>query len=215
MVDKTRSSSMAEDTAVSLAKHMDNYIKNSEAIVAAVQAAALPLRKEISGLKDELATLKSELDEVKAIANNNEQYSRSNSIRILGLIMSEEDGEDCYDNVLDLCENVLEIEVGRVELDKVHRVGKPREAVDGSERPPPPRAMTVKLKGYGTKIKFIKAHRGLRGKNIYINKDLTKDTHDFLLKIKKDCVEGVAVYIVDGCVLIWPVSRTQERFIVL
>ena len=129
--------------------------------------------------------------------------------------MSEEEGEDCYDNVLDLCENVLEIEVGRVELDKVHRVGKPREAVDGSERPPPPRAMTVKLKGYGTKIKFIKAHRGLRGKNIYINKDLTKDTHDFLLQIKKDCVEGVAVYIVDGCVLIWPVSRTQERFIVL
>ena len=45
MVDKTRSSSMAEDTAVSFAKHMDNYIKNSEAIVAAVQAAALPLRK--------------------------------------------------------------------------------------------------------------------------------------------------------------------------
>ena len=36
--------------------------------------------------------------------------------------MSEEEGEDCYDNVLDLCENVLEIEVGRVELDKVHRV---------------------------------------------------------------------------------------------
>ena len=216
MVDKTRSSSMAEDTAVSFAKHMDNYIKNSEAIVAAVQAAALPLRKgQKKGLKDELATLKSELDEVKAIANNNEQYSRSNSIRILGLIMSEEEGEDCYDNVLDLCENVLEIEVGRVELDRVHRVGKPREAVEGSERPPPPRPMTVKLKGYDTKIKFIKAHRCLSGKNIYINKDLTKDTHDFLLKIKKDCVEGVAVYIVDGCVLIWPVSRTQERFIVL
>ena len=57
--------------------------------------------------------------------------------------MSEEEGEDCYDNVLDLCENGLEIEVGRVELHRVHRVGKPREAVDGSERPPPPRAMTV------------------------------------------------------------------------
>ena len=166
MAGKTRSSSMAEDTAVSFAKHMDNYIKNSEvftkAIVAAVQATAFPLRKEISGLKDELAKLKSELHEMKAKANNNEQYSRSNSVRILGL--SEEEGEDCYDNALDLCENVLEIEVGRVKLDEVHRVGKPREAVDGSERPPPPRAMTVKLKGYGTKIKFMKAHRGLRRK---------------------------------------------------
>ena len=70
---------MAEDTAVSFAKHMGNYIRNSEvftkAIVTAVQAAALPLRKEISCLKDELAKLKSKPDEVKTKANNNEQYS--------------------------------------------------------------------------------------------------------------------------------------------
>ena len=208
---------MTEDTAVSFAKHMGNYIRNSEvftkAMVTAVQAAALPLRKEISCLKDELAKLKSKPDEVKTKANNNEQYSRRNSIRIFGL--SEEEGEDWYDKVLDLCENVLKIEVGRDELDREHRVGKPREVVEGSERPPPPRTMIVKLKGYGTKSKFMKAGRGLRGKNIYINKDLTKDTHDFLLQIKTDCVEGVAVYIVDGCVLIWRVSRIQERFIVL
>jgi len=114
-------------------------------IVATVQAAVLPLQKEISCLTDELAKLKSELDEVKAKANNNEQYSRRNSIRIFG--QNEEEGEDCYAKVVDLCENVLEIEVGRNELDRVHRVRKPREAGDGSERPPPSRAMTVKLKG--------------------------------------------------------------------
>ena len=145
---------------------------------------------QTTALKDELAKLKSELDEVKAKANNNEQYWRSNSIRILGLIMSEEEGEDCYDNVLDLCENVLEIEVGRVELDSVHRVGKPREAVDGSERPPPPRAITVKLKGYGTKIKFMRAHRGLRGKNIYINKDLTKTPMTSFYKLRRIASKG-------------------------
>ena len=52
--------------------------------------------------------------------------------------------EDCYDKVVDPCENVLEIEAGRGELDRVHRVGKPREAVDGIERQPPPRALIVK-----------------------------------------------------------------------
>ena len=92
----------------------------TKAIVAAVQAAVLPLQKEISCLKDELAKLKSELDEVKAKANNNKQYSRRNSIRIFG--QNEEEGEDCYAKVVDLCENVLEIEVGRNELDRVHRV---------------------------------------------------------------------------------------------
>ena len=63
MAGKTRC--MAEDTAVSFAKHMDNYIKSLEvfkhSIVAAVQAAVLPLQKEISCVKDELAKLKSEL----------------------------------------------------------------------------------------------------------------------------------------------------------
>ena len=84
----------------------------------------------------------------------------------------------------------------RDELDRVQRVGKSRESVDGSERTPPPR----ELKSYGTKIKFMKARRGLRGKNIYIDEDLTKDNHDFLLQIKKDCAKGIAVYTADGCV---------------
>ena len=139
---------------------------------------------------------------MKAKANKNEQYSRRNSIRIFGL--NEEEGEDCYDKVLQLCENVLEIEVGRDDLDRVHRVGKSlREAVDSSKRLHPPRAMIVKLNSYGTKVKAMRAGRGLRGKNIYINEHLTKVNHDFLLQIKKDCPEGVAVYTVDGCVLAW------------
>lgn len=61
--------------------------------------------------------------------------------------------------------------------------------------------MIVKLKSYGTNIKVMKVRRGLRGKNIYINEDFTEVNHDFLLQIKKDCAEWVAVYTVDGCVL--------------
>ena len=124
MAGKTRSSSMAEDTAVSFTKHMDNYTKNSE--VCLQKPSSLQFKQqfvraaEISCLKDELAKLKSELDEVKAKANNNKQYSRRNSIRIFG--QNEEEGEDCCAKVVDLCENVLEIEVGRNELDIVHRV---------------------------------------------------------------------------------------------
>ena len=93
MAGKTRSSGMAEETAASFAKHMDNYIKNSEvfkhSMVAAAQAAVRLLKKEISCVKDELAKLKNELAEVKAKANKNEQYSRRNSIRIEILFYSE------------------------------------------------------------------------------------------------------------------------------
>ena len=160
MADKTRSSSTAED----FTKHLDNYFKNSKvfknALVTAVQVAVFPLQEEITNLKDELAKLLSELNEVKVKANSNEQNSRRNSFRIFGL--NEEEGEDFYEKVLNLCENVLEIQVRRDELNRAYRVGKPREAEAGSENSPP-RAMIVKLSGYGTKVKFMKARRVLRG----------------------------------------------------
>ena len=198
MAGKTRSSSTADD----FTKHLDNYIKNSEAfknaIVSAVHAAVFPLQEEITNLKDQLAKLMSELNEVKVKANSNEQYSRRNSVRIFGL--NKEERENCYDKVLNLCQNELEIQVRRDELDRAHRVDKPREAEVGSGNSPT-RAMIVKLCGYGTKLKFMKARWGLRSKQIYINEDLTKVNHDFLLRVKKSCIDGVAVYTVDGNVM--------------
>ena len=97
---------------------------------------------------------------MKVKANSNEQYSTRNSFRIFGL--NEEEGEDFYEKVFNLCENVLEIQVRRDELNRAYRVGKAREAGAGSKNSPP-RAMIVKLSGYGTKEKFMKARRGLRG----------------------------------------------------
>ena len=47
--------------------------------------------------------------------------------------------------------------------EQVERIIKPREAEVGCENSPP-RAMIVKLSGYGTNVKFMKARRGLRGK---------------------------------------------------
>ncbi|KAJ7390354.1 hypothetical protein OS493_025605 [Desmophyllum pertusum] len=102
MAGKTRSSSVVEDSAISFAKRMDQYIQNSnvfkQAIASAVQEAVLPLQAEIASLKSELNILRSQLTEVKAKANDNEQYSRRNNIRIFGL--PEEEGEDCYRKVL-------------------------------------------------------------------------------------------------------------------
>ena len=103
----------------------------------------------------------------KANAHTNEQYSRRNNIRIFGL--PEEDGEDCFQKVLYLCENDLKINVKREDLDRVHRVGRPKESQGGIENPSP-RAMIVKVIGHGIKMKIMKACRTLKGKNIFIKK---------------------------------------------
>ena len=54
---------------------------------------------------------------MKAKANANEQHSRRHNIHIFGL--PEEDGEDCFQKVLDLCKNDLKINVIREDLDCV------------------------------------------------------------------------------------------------
>ena len=76
----------------------------------------------------------------------------------MGLTKKRE--EDFYEKLFNLCENVLEIQVRRDELDRAHRICKPRETEVGSENSPP-RAKIVKVSGYGTKVKFMKARKGL------------------------------------------------------
>ena len=68
----------------------------------------------------------------------------SSRIPFLIFELNEEEGEDCDEKVLNLCENELGIQVCRDELDRAHRVGRPREAEAGSEDPPP-RVIIMKL----------------------------------------------------------------------
>ena len=209
---KTRSSSYTSEMAVTFAKQMDEYIKNStvfkETISEACNAALLeivkPLKDEIASLRNEVDQLKLKLSELSSKANNNEQYSRRNNLRIFGI--PEVVGEDCYDVVLSLCVNDLGINVSREELDRAHRVGRQKDARQG-QTSPPPCAMIVKLAAHRTKMKFMKARRNLAPKKIFINEDLTKANHKLLLYVKKHVPEGVSVYSVDGTIM----ARSSDR----
>ena len=76
---KTRSSSVADEAAISLAKQMDLYVTNSvvfkQAIASKVQETVLPLQVEIASLKSDLINLRSQLVEAKAKSNDDEQCS--------------------------------------------------------------------------------------------------------------------------------------------
>ena len=199
---KTRSRSVAlDDSPTTFAATMDDYIRNSsvfsKAIASAVQLAVNPLNIKVGCLEQEVEVLKTELAEIKSKANANEQYSRRNNVRILGL--PEAEGEDCYQVLLAFCENDLKISVTREEIDRAHRVGKVKTPREGQDEPPP-RPMIVKLAGHSTKMKFMKAKRNLGGKKMFVNEDLTKINHKFMMHIKEQCPEGVSVFTIDGVV---------------
>ena len=73
------------------------------------------MKGKISKLEE--AQLKSE-----ATINNMEQYSRRNNIRIFGL--NENQVEDTFKIVQNLCKQTLEIDLDEASIDRCHRVGK-------------------------------------------------------------------------------------------
>lgn len=91
--------------------------------------------------------------------------------------------------------------MGREELDRTHRVGKPKVAEENDENLLLPRAMNMKLRGHDTKMKIVKTHRNLQGSNIFINEDLTKLNHKFLMYVRNKSTDGVAVYSMAGTVM--------------
>ena len=104
----------------------------ASAVVVTVEEIVKPLHTETS-LKDEVAHLKLKLANVEAKTNDNEQYSRRNNFLIFGL--AEECNEDCYNKVFKLCEDHLNIEVSRGEIDRAHRVGQLKQVSNGHPKP--------------------------------------------------------------------------------
>jgi hypothetical protein len=61
----------------------------------------------------------------------------------------EEEGEDCIKKIVDMCKGTMGIQLEASDIDRAHRVGKPR-----CDKP---RAIIVKLKSHSDMTRLIKA----------------------------------------------------------
>lgn len=209
----------ADDLQRMLETKMDTFLKSDEfkdtltasireAIGDVIQAAVTPFKEaidkfdervqeaiatEITPLKEVIKHLHRKLDEVQSKANENEQYSRRNNIRIHGI--NQTDDEDCYEEVINFCDRELNIAIDRSEIDRAHRVGRPNN--DARSRP-----IIVKLKSFHTKLNIMKNKRKLRGKPLYVNEDLTKANQQLLMYARKECRVTGLVYTTDGYIFV-------------
>ena len=78
------------------------------------------------------------------------------------------------------------VKIDQHEIDRAHRVGRPK--ADG------PRSIIVKLKSFGTKTLVTKNRRKLKGKNLYVNEDLTKPNQELYMQVRKDFREVGPAY---------------------
>ena len=213
MTTKTHSSSKVEEFPTELEQKMEAFLKSeafrkilSTAVNVAVEMAIKCFKNEFvelidsridvledmnKHLQEDLNELNRRLNKVQNKANDNEQYSRRNNLRIYGI--AEKQIENCYDEVTKFCNEELGVSIERNEIDRAHRVGKPSDTNS--------RAIIVKLKSYHTKLSIMKNKAKLRGKPLFINEDLTRANQQLLMHCKDKCRDSASVYTIDGYIL--------------
>ena len=127
-----------------------------------------------------------EQNHIKEIsADNAEQYSRRNCLRISDV---PENNDEVTDNiVLDLA-TAIDADIKLEDIDRSHRLGKPKSRDSSDDTPARPRDIIVKFSIYRARQKVYKARaltkqRGYKG--IFINEDLTKNRSLLLYEARR------------------------------
>ncbi|KAK7486001.1 hypothetical protein BaRGS_00022753 [Batillaria attramentaria] len=156
------------------------------------------LRGEVFDLKQENDKLKAELkkcqnqqekaDEVvkeakflasvaERRANDLEQYTRRNNVRVLGVPESDrESGEECESKVLKLFQDKLGLtRMGASDIEACHRIGKRERQQGQNQRQNNPRPIIVRFISRKAAEAVLANRRKMKGSGRAIVEDLTKD----------------------------------------
>lgn len=159
-----------------------------EALNMALSKIIEPLNKTIVDLQERESSLESQLSHVANMAKDNEQYSRRSNVRISGF--DEEQGENCVEKITTFCNEKLNVDISDKNIDRAHRVGKPREGRS--------RAIIVRFNSHKDKIAVMRQRRELYSSRYYINEDLTSRNQHLLYQAKKKCRNVVSAWSRDG-----------------
>ena len=182
----------------------------SELVNSIVSGVLSGLNSRIPSLENENRQLQQRIQQIETAADNSEQYSRRNCLRISGI--QETDAENTDDLVLNLARSI-DVELSLGDIDRSHRLGRPGNATGDTPRP---RDIVVKFVSYRSRAKFYKArvltkNRGYRG--VFINEHLTR-SRGKLLYLARRLVKSRqlnSAWTSDGVVLIRHLDDTVRR----
>ncbi|KAI4467131.1 l1 transposable element-related [Holotrichia oblita] len=117
----------------------------------------------LTNLEDGIVSTNNKISNILDNLEYQEQYSRSNNLRVFGL--PETPTENVENTIVELCEKKLGIKITANDIDSCHRLsGK-----EGSQRP-----IIVKFCRRSVRDIIFKFKRKLKGSKIIIREDLTK-----------------------------------------
>ena len=122
------------------------------------------LQEQNTAIKAQADNLQSEIEIRSMVLEDLQQYSRRNCILLTGIPEQKEENTDKI--VKDLSSEKLKVPLTDTDIDRSHRVGKPKAGVKS-------RPIIVKFTRYNKKAEVMKARRKLKGSNIVIQEQLT------------------------------------------
>ena len=159
------------DTIVTQFEEYEKDRQEKEAEINSLKEKVDSVTKQNEELERQLVDQEKRLDE-------QEQYTRRNCLLIHGV--EEKNNEDTDQVSLDIFNKDLNLEVSQTDLDRSHRLGKPR-ASGGKPRP-----IIVKFSHYNVRNSVFKNKKKLKGKGVAITESLTKKRMDALTKAKDE-----------------------------
>ena len=150
-----------------------------------VEGILAGLHSKIASLEQENLDLKKRVEKLELSADNAEQYSRRNCLWIS--CVPENNDEVTNNIVLDLA-TAIDADIKVEDIDRSHRLGKPKSQDSSDVTPTRPRDIIVKFSTYRAMQKVYKARartkqRGYKG--IFINEDLTKNRSLLLYEARR------------------------------
>ena len=124
-----------------------------------------------SEIMDELNNLRAESRETLLNANDNEQYSRGNNLRICGL--SPDTGADCRSSAISFVKNVMHINsINESNIEVAHMITRSVQLPDSHAQRRRP-VMLVRFTRKDDRDTIIRARKVLKGTRYAITEDLT------------------------------------------
>lgn len=141
------------------------------------------LRKDLRARDQTIAKMQETIGNLSAETDRLEQYTRRNSVRVAGI--PEEIGEDATAKVLHLVNQDMNLDPPLVlsEIDRIHRVGKPKSGPGAR-----PRSILVKLATYRSRKRIMDKRASLKQthlSHVFINEDLTSKRATLLYKARR------------------------------
>lgn len=169
-----------------------------ETKIAELEAKFLNVENELKNLKQDVHesinhveyTLRQGIVSTWEYAVRNEQYSRKNNLRVLGL--EEEEEENLEVKFIDAIANSLDVTVVKQEIEISHRIGHRLNGnANQTSSNRKPRPVIVKFVSNKTKTRILTKRRQIKGRPLVILEDMASDLAKRLKKLKrKEAIES-------------------------